>query len=109
MTEKKIDPTPFEALAKLTATGLGPFGRIGTVWAEGMAELGGEMLHFLSERAQRDVNTQQRLLHCTNLDELRQIQSEFLQSAINDYTAETGRIVEMTEDMMEKIGLPKPD
>lgn len=107
MTEKSPEGSPFEALAKLSAVGFGPLGQWGTVWAESMAELGSEALHFISERVQADVDTQHRILHCTSMEELRHIQGEFIQQAIDQYTAETGKIIEMNADMIEKLGLPK--
>jgi hypothetical protein len=55
---------------------------------------------------QEDVGLQQRLLHASSLDELRHIQAAFMQKAIDQYVAETGRMLEMNEALAEKLGLP---
>lgn len=107
MTDKAFEGSPFEAWAKLTAASMGPFGQVGMAWMEAMSDLGGEFLHFVSERVQQDVATQHRLLHCTDMEELRHVQAEFVQKAIDDYTAETGKMVEMNAGLMEKLGLPR--
>jgi hypothetical protein len=63
-------------------------------------------MRFLAARVQEDVGLQQRLLHASSLDELRHIQAAFMQKAIDQYVAETGRMVEMNEALAEKLGLP---
>jgi hypothetical protein len=97
------DKTPQEAFA----AAFGPWGQMGAAWAEAMSGLGGEVMRFLTERVQQDVATQQKLLHATSLDEVRHIQAEFVQKAIDQYTAETGRMVEIGEDMADRLGLPR--
>jgi hypothetical protein len=84
----------------------GPWGQIGAAWAEAIAGLGGEAVRFLSERVQEDVDLQHRLLHAGSLEEARHIQAQFLQTAIDQYTAETGRMVELSEEMAARLGLP---
>lgn len=108
MTEKP-EGSPFEAMAKLTAASMGPFGQVGMAWFEAMSDVSSEFLRFVSKRVEEDVATQHRLLHCTSAEELRHIQAEFVQKAIDDYTAETGRMVEMNADAMQRLGLPKTD
>jgi len=110
MTEKTTpEGSPFEAWAKLAAASMGPFGQVGLAWSEAMSDLGSEFLHFVSERVQEDVATQHRLLHCTDMDELRHIQGEFVQKAIDQYTAETGKMLELNAEMMQRLGLPRTD
>ncbi len=106
MTDKAFEGSPFEAWAKLTAASMGPFGQVGMAWMEAMSDVGSEFLHFVSERVQQDVATQHKLLHCTDMEELRHVQAEFVQKAIDDYTAETGKMVELNAGLMEKLGLP---
>ena len=97
------DKAPHEVLA----TAFGPWGQMGAAWAEAMSELGGEVMRFLAERVQEDVGVQQRLLHAASLKEARHVQAEFVQKAIDQYTAETGRMVEIGGDMAARLGLPK--
>jgi hypothetical protein len=92
---------------EIFAAAFGPWGQMGAAWAEAMSGLGGEVMRFLSERVQQDVGLQQRLLHATTLDEVRHIQADFVQKAIDQYVAETGRMVEIGEDMAARLGLPR--
>jgi hypothetical protein len=58
-------------------------------------DIGSEFQDFLAERIREDVKTQHRILHCTNPADLHKIQAEFVQKAIEDYSAETGRMLEI--------------
>ena len=84
----------------------GPWADAGALWAETLSELGSEVLHFTAERIRQDVETQHRLLGARSLGEVHHIQAEFVQSAIDQYTAETGRIVELSGALARKLGLP---
>ena len=97
------DKAPHE----IFAAAFGPWGQMGTAWIEAMSGLGGEVTRFLAQRVQADVGLQQRLLHATSLDDVRHVQAEFFQKAIDQYTAETGRMVEIGEDMADRLGLPR--
>jgi hypothetical protein len=96
------DTPPHEVLA----AAFRPWDQLGAAWAEAMSDLGGEALRFLSERVQEDVALQQRLLHAASLEDARHIQAQFFQTAIDQYTAETGRMVEIGEDMAARLGIP---
>jgi hypothetical protein len=96
------DKTPHDEMR----AALGPWGEMGAAWVDAMAGLGGEAVRFLSERMQEDVALQQRLLHAGSLEEARHVQAQFFQTAIDQYTAETGRMVEMSEDLARRLGLP---
>jgi hypothetical protein len=89
------------------AAAFGPWGQVGAAWAEAMSGLGGEAMRFLAERMQQDMGLQQRLIHATSVEEVRHIQAEFVQKAIDQYVAETGRVVEICDEMSEKLGLPR--
>ncbi|WP_299547442.1 phasin family protein [uncultured Tateyamaria sp.] len=73
--------------------------QMGLAWVEGMSDLGSEVLSFVADRIKEDVKTQHKMLHCKNVNELQNIQSEFLQTAIDQYTAETGKLVQMGQDI----------
>jgi len=109
MTDKSPEGSPFEAWAKLTAASMGPFGQVGMAWMEAMSDLGSEFLHLVWERVEQDVATQHKLLHSSSMEELRHAQAEFVQKAIDDYTAETGKIIEMNAELTRRLGLPKMD
>ena len=73
--------------------------QMGLVWLEGMSDLGSEVLSFVADRIKEDVKTQHKMLHCKNVAELQHIQAEFMQTAIDQYTAETGKLVQMGQDV----------
>jgi hypothetical protein len=97
------DKSPNEMLA----AAFGPWGQVGVAWAEAMSGLGSEAVRFLAERVQEDVALPQRLLHAGSIEEARHIQAQFFQTAIDQYTAETGRMVELSDEMAARLGLPK--
>jgi hypothetical protein len=105
MAERTAAPAPTEA----GMAAFRPWGQFGTVWAEAMADAGAEVLHFVAERVRQDIRTQHRLLHAKDVGEFRHIQAEFVQKAIDQYTAETGRLVEISAEMGRRLGLPQAD
>lgn len=86
-----------DAMANLQKMGLHSMTWMGGDWVERMSDLGNEFLQFMAERVQKDVELQHKLLHCRDVTELHKIQAEFVQTAIDRYTEETGRILEMTK------------
>lgn len=90
-----IDPK--SDMAALQSLGLTRLNRFGTAWMEALGEMGSEVMSFVADRIKEDVKTQQQILHCDDLAELRRIQTDFLQKAIDQYTAETGKLVEMSQ------------
>ncbi len=90
------DPAMMSNLAELQKLGFNNLTGFGTAWIEGMGDLGAEVLGFVAERVKEDVNAQHEMLHCKDFTELQKLQSKFLQKAIEQYTAETGKLVEMS-------------
>ncbi|TDK52160.1 phasin family protein [Antarcticimicrobium luteum] len=93
-----------QAMADLTAMyqkmGMNAMAFMGGDWMERMSDMGAEMLEFYTQRVQADVDLYHKLLHCKDLHEMQEIQGEFLQRAINRYTEETGKIIEMSKSAM---------
>ena len=90
--------------AALQAFGFKAMTGMGTVWTEMMSQMGSEVLSFVADRIRQDVKTQHQLLHCRDIEEARRIQAEFLRKAVDDYTAETGKLVEMSAEFMKAAG-----
>jgi hypothetical protein len=82
-------------LAALQAQGLKALTGMNTAWMEALGEMGTEVMTFLADRIQEDVRTQHMLLQCRDAGELQRIQAEFIRTAIEHYTAETGKLVEI--------------
>lgn len=87
--------TPLDLLAQFQQAGQGNMMGISTAWMETMGDLGAEMASFVAARIKEDVRTQHEILHCKDMGELQRIQSEFIQRALEQYRAETGKLTEM--------------
>lgn len=61
------------------------------VWQEIMSESAA----FMTERLQKDLETQQAMLTCKSPVELLNIQSEFVQKTLTDYTEEATRMYKL--------------
>jgi hypothetical protein len=90
------DDTPLNAIAQLQEAGLGKMVGLGAAWFEALGDMSAEVLSFVADQVQEDVKVQHEILHCKNVKELQHIQSQFLQKAMDQYQAETGKLVEMS-------------
>ena len=66
-------------------------------WQEVMTECS----RFVMDRLQQDFETQQAILSCKSPAELVQLQTEFYQNAIKQYSEETMRLMQMMSDAAE--------
>jgi hypothetical protein len=58
-------------------------------------DMGTEAVRFVWDRLQQDIKTQQAMLACTSLEEMRKIQAAFFTAAQEQYTAETARMLDL--------------
>lgn len=86
-------------LATLQGFGFNNMTSMGTAWAETLSDMGSEVLSFVADRIQEDVKTQHEILHCSDMTEMQKIQTRFIQKAIDQYTAETGKLIEMSQQL----------
>lgn len=75
--------------------GLGSLAWMGPAWIEAMSNIGTEALSFFADRVREDVKTQHELLHCKTVQEVKDVQAKFMERAYTQYTAETGKIIEI--------------
>ena len=87
--------------AALQGYGFRMMSGMGTAWVEVLGEMGSEVMSFVADRIREDVKTQHRMLHCKDVGELQRIQSEFVQTAIEQYKAETGKLVELSQQFFK--------
>ncbi|WP_299692155.1 phasin family protein [uncultured Tateyamaria sp.] len=92
---KSTPDAPLSAITQLQEAGLGSMVGMGTAWLEAVSDMSAEVAHFIAERIKEDVKTQHEILHCKNVADLQSIQAEFIQTAVDQYQAETGKLVEM--------------
>ncbi|EEB82490.1 phasin family protein [Roseobacter sp. GAI101] len=86
---------PFSAMTQIQKAGFGSMMGMGTAWVEALSDMSAEMADFVAERIKEDVKVQHELLHCKNVANLQHIRGQYLQRAIDQYQAETSKLVEM--------------
>ena len=86
-----------DALDAITAVApLAPVSWMSTAWLGNMAAMSSTFAAFMAERIKDDLQTRQALLQCRTLGEVRHVQVAYLQNAIAQYQAETGRLIALT-------------
>lgn len=94
------------ALQAAHREGLGQMAWMGAATYHALAALGQEAMEFVSERIAEDMRTQHALLHCRDLQEAQRVQIEFVQKALVQYSAQTGKMVELGTGVMT-AAMPK--
>lgn len=87
-------------LAALQAAGPGALGKVYVAMLEGAGDFSSEVIQFVAERIAEDVKTQHEIMECKTPADLVQIQQRFLQKAFDQYAAETGKLVKMSNEML---------
>ena len=87
---------PMAAVTQLQEAGFANMMGMGTAWLETIGEMSAEVVSFVADRIKEDVKTQHEILNCKNVSELQHVQAQFFQKALDQYQAETGKLVEMT-------------
>lgn len=91
------------AMSDWQKAGFGSLGWAGTDWVKSLGDMNGEVMRFVSDRIEKDVSIQQKIMQAKDITQLQGIQSEFLRDAFDQYAAETGKLIEMGNEMMAKI------
>lgn len=92
-----------DMLSEMQKAGLGSLAWLGTTWVEKMSDLGAEWMDFLAKRIKEDVDLGHSLLHSTNAETMQKVQAEFLQKAAEQYQQETGKLMSISDEMMESL------
>jgi hypothetical protein len=74
----------------------------GAAMFEGVARVQREIADFVSERIRQDMETQQELLRCKSLDEVRVLQARFFKTAMDQYSAEATRLMRLGGELMAR-------
>lgn len=74
----------------------------GTTMLAGLNEMQREIADFVARRIREDMETQQDLLRCRNLDDVRAVQTRFFRTAMDQYAAETTRLMKLGGAMMAR-------
>ncbi len=106
-TPKSDDTTdPIATLQQAQADGMAVMTSLGAAMADNMRKFGTEMTAFVGERFKEDVKTQHALVTCRRLDDLAEIQADFMKTAFDQYSAEAGKMTELGADLFEKATKP---
>ncbi len=96
--ESTSSAEPMNVMKQFQEAGFGNMMGVSTVWMEALGTMSAEVVSFVAERIKEDIKTQHEIMHCKNPKELQHIQAQFLQKAIDQYKAETGKLVEMSNE-----------
>lgn len=94
------------SMTDLQRNGLGAAAWMSAAMFETVTALGNEVVQFVAERITEDVRTQHALMHCKDFSEMQRVQGEFLRKALEQYTAETGKLVQLGAGVMTSA-MPK--
>jgi hypothetical protein len=68
---------------------------VGAATADSVAKAQVEIVTFIARRVQEDLDTQRALLDCRSLDEVRRVQTRFIERAVSQYAEETSRMMRL--------------
>jgi hypothetical protein len=74
----------------------------GATLLEGVGRVQQEIAQFVSTRVREDLETQQQILRCRSLDDLREVQFRFVKTAMDQYSAETARLMKLGSEIMAR-------
>jgi hypothetical protein len=97
---------PFASFMEAQVEAMGRMTAFNTAVAEAMGRYGQEFMTFVQERLAEDTKTQQELMNCRDLSQMAEIQSQFLERAIQQYTDETGKLVDLSREVFEQAMKP---
>ena len=91
-----------EAVASAQQETLHNFGAAGAAMLEGLTKAQTEISDFITQRIRQDVETQAEMLRCRTLDDVRDLQTRFFKTALDQYAGEASRLMKIGTDMMER-------
>ncbi len=83
------------------SAGLGVWAWANPQWFRHVAAMNAELTRFVSERLQQDLEFQSQLMQCRDPLEFRELQGRFLKDAFDQYSAETGKLVQMNRSALD--------
>ncbi|APX11206.1 phasin family protein [Tateyamaria omphalii] len=93
--------TMINAMTNWQTAGLGALNWFSASTVERMGDMGAEWMTFVAERVREDVALQHALMHAKSPGEMQQVQMRFLQTAMDQYTAETGKMIELSSKLFD--------
>lgn len=84
----------------MNRAGLGTAAWMSAGMMEALAAMGSEVVQFVAARIAEDIKTQHALLTCKDVVEAQRIQGEFVKTALEQYTASTGKLAQLGAGVM---------
>ena len=81
--------------------------QVGVAAADSVARAQVEIVTFMARRVQEDIDIQRALLNCTTLDEVRLVQTRFIDRAVAQYAEETSRMMRLGGEAMTRAFGPR--
>lgn len=105
MKTPQAKPTATAGIAGVPGMDMGRAGLGAAAWMsagmiEALTAMGNEVMQFVTARIAEDMKTQHALLTCKDIAEAQRIQAEFVKTALEQYTASTGKLVELGAGVM---------
>lgn len=94
-SDAMADETPMDALLDQQGQAFEAVAASNRVLLDGLTALNEEMMAFMAQRLRQDVDVSQKLFDCRTAQEVIDLESAFVRSAISDYFDEASRIFEM--------------
>ena len=95
-------PTPPSKKSASQAAPLGVANWFNADWFTDVSDFNNELARFVTQRLQEDIQAQQTFMQCRSLGELQGARTKFFKTAVNQYTAEAGKMIEMGSAMLER-------
>ena len=97
--EEEVRPAE-EATATGPEEGLRLFEDAGTAVFTGLSRAQKEIADFVAERIRQDLDSQMELMRCRTLDEVLDVQSRFVNTAMDQYSAEATKLARIGAGMI---------
>jgi hypothetical protein len=78
----------------------------GQAMLDGLSESQREIADFVAARVRQDIETQQALMACRTIDDLRGVQAAFLRNAVDQYCSEMTRLIDLGRETLQKSAKP---
>ena len=100
-----IASTTRESIAVATKTqqqAMEAMERAGASMLTGVTGIQKEITGFVSERIRQDLESQQELLRCRTFDEVREVQSRFFRTAMDQYSSEATKLMQLGTELFTR-------
>lgn len=99
-------PDPATLYTKLTGSkdaSMAPYMAAGTWWMSTAYACGAHFANFVNNRLEEDLKFQRKLMHSRDLGEVRAAQLAYMQTAAEQYLAETGKLADIGSKAMNDV------